>query len=314
MKTFSKVFALVLALMMMLSVSAFAAEYLTGNNGTTLEFSFLYSSSTKESGETDTFASGSNVYVFVKFTGNTEDSKGMGNIDMPIGYNADKLEISTMTEPLPGAYSNNTAYGPGVAWLTWYNANGAYDTEEETYVTEGVLTRIKFTAKADITAEEIASNSLVQILKEGTATDGSTGKLAAVDFTLPTAGTITLIGPDVSEEEEFVPETKKGAAIACDNTITFEKEGFLNDYYSNVAVAKATLGADVPYSEAGFIWATVDGEGTVTETANKFVATDDDAVSGEGTFAYGVVMYAVPDGVTLKAIPYYVTADPNAAE
>ncbi|MBQ7960910.1 MAG: hypothetical protein IJ285_06800 [Clostridia bacterium] len=126
--------------------------------------------------------------------------------------------------------------------------------------------------------------------------------------------TISLVQLEAAGPAPFVPETKKGDAIACDNTITFEKEGFLNDYYSNVAVAKATLGADVPYSEAGFIWATVDGEDTVTETANKFVATDDDAVSGEGTFAYGVVMYGVPEGVTLKAIPYYVTADPNAAE
>lgn len=119
--------------------------------------------------------------------------------------------------------------------------------------------------------------------------------------------TISLVQLE-SGDDEFVPTTEKAEAIVCDNTITFEKEGFITDTYTNVAVAKTTLGADVPYSEAGFIWVK-DG----VETANKFVATDDDAVSGEGTFAYGVIMFGVPSDVTITAIPYYVTADPNAA-
>ncbi|MBE7024339.1 MAG: hypothetical protein E7412_07755 [Ruminococcaceae bacterium] len=225
-------------------------------------------------------------YINDSFTGRVYNAQKNGAMDLPltlwtnVSYNATENEVLLLlTDTASGTvitseYENMLA-GP-------YNV-GYFDFVANSDIAAGSY---DFTVKLDV-----STTSGVQTFTETV--------------------TITVEG---DEPAPFVPETKKGDAIACDNTITFEKEGFLNDYYSNVAVAKATLGADVPYSEAGFIWATVDGEDTVTETANKFVATDDDAVSGEGTFAYGVVMYGVPEGVTLKAIPYYVTADPNAAE
>ena len=57
------------------------------------------------------------------------------------------------------------------------------------------------------------------------------------------------------------------------------------------------------YSEAGFIWV----KDTV-ETANKYTV-DASVIAGGGTFEYGVVMYGIPSGVTITAIPYYVTAE-----
>ncbi len=102
------------------------------------------------------------------------------------------------------------------------------------------------------------------------------------------------------------PAVIKGAEILPSNEdgkLVLEKDpanaNFKNEY-TNVAVFEATLGANVGYSEAGFIWVKDN-----VETANKF-AVDAEVIEGGGEFTYGVAMYAIPDGVKITAIPYYV--------
>lgn len=149
---------------------------------------------------------------------------------------------------------------------------------------------IKFTATADV---DVIDASCFELLN------------AKVLDTNGVAHTVT-VNQIVVEEEEFVPETIKGAVVEGDDTaIELPKsEGSANTHtYTNVATFVATLGADVNYSEAGFIW--VKDE---VESANKFTV-DASVIAGGGTFEYGVVMAGIPDGVDIDAIPYYVTAE-----
>lgn len=104
----------------------------------------------------------------------------------------------------------------------------------------------------------------------------------------------------------FEAETVKGEAIEASATevVLPKSEGSLNtNTYKNVAVFNATLGADVKYGEAGFIWVA-----NGTETANAY-KVDASVIAGGGTFEYGVVMAGIPSDVTITAIPYYVTAE-----
>jgi len=153
--------------------------------------------------------------------------------------------------------------------------------------------KVKFTALDDVDTIDASCFSIVE----------SAMKVAEGDGTLHTL-TINQIE---ASAPEFTPETIKGDVVEGDdaNIVLPKSEGSANTHtYTNVATFKATLGAAVNYSEAGFIWVKDD-----VESEFKFVATDDEAVSGEGTFEYGVVMAGIPAEVDIDAIPYYITAE-----
>lgn len=118
------------------------------------------------------------------------------------------------------------------------------------------------------------------------------------DVTFPTA-TVKMYKP------AFTAETVKGAVVEGTDDIVLEKDPATayDNTYLGTAVFEATLGADVKYGEAGFIFVKDD-----VETANKFTV-DASVIAGGGTFEYAVAMYAIPDGVDIDAIPYYVTAE-----
>lgn len=178
------------------------------------------------------------------------------------------------------------------------------------------------------------STGVLQIVESAAATMVSgDGDYAVLTFTAKEAGTFTLstavvnvqfIIPSttnktvhktalaplsiniVEDAPAFTPETVKGEVVEGDdaNIVLPKSEGSANTHtYTNVATFKATLGADVKYDEAGFIWVKDD-----VESANKFTV-DASVITGGGTFEYGVVMAGIPAGVDIDAIPYYVTAE-----
>ena len=127
--------------------------------------------------------------------------------------------------------------------------------------------------------------------------EGAVDITASVAF--PTA-TVAMYKP------AFTPETVKGAVVEGDDAdIELDKTPATayKNVYTNVATFAATLGADVNYSEAGFIWVKDD-----VETANKYTV-DASVIAGGGTFEYAVVMVGIPTGTDIDAIPYYVTAE-----
>lgn len=150
------------------------------------------------------------------------------------------------------------------------------------------VAKIKFTATADVDVIDASCFELVE-------------SVCAVESDALHTLTFNQIAADDPE-----PVTVKGDEIEASATevVLPKSEGSLNtNTYTNVAVFNATLGADVNYSEAGFIFVK-DG----AEAKNPY-AVDASVIAGGGTFEYGVVMVAIPDGVTISAIPYYVTAE-----
>lgn len=124
--------------------------------------------------------------------------------------------------------------------------------------------------------------------------------------TFPTA-TVNMFKP------AFTAETKKGAAVdATATNIELDKDpatAYKNQYLGT-AVFTATLGADVNYSETGFIFAKNGVEGKGLEKM-----ADGNAITGKGAFEFTVAMYGIPVtdagelAETITAIPYYITAE-----
>ena len=91
-------------------------------------------------------------------------------------------------------------------------------------------------------------------------------------------------------------------------TITFTKENGNPVTYHDVAVFKQTISAsklaNKVVSTCGFQWV-VNNE--VKE--DKLTSEALPIIDGEGDFVFGAVMYGIPEGVTVEAIPFYTLAN-----
>lgn len=255
-------------------------------------------------------AAGEAVYVTIQLDGDFTD---VALVQYSIVFDADKFSTVTSGRAPWGfdatwynstkdgnpdnlGYINTPSFGANPANqanVMFLSTDGYYiDDAGALYGTDNstVAGKIKFTAKTDVDVIDASCFTLTNALvsKESGA-----------------AHTVTVNQIEV-EEEEFVPETVKGTLVEGDDAnIVLDKvpaTAYKNEY-TNVATFAATLGADVNYSEAGFIWVKDD-----VETANVYTV-DASVIAGGGTFEYAVVMAGIPTGVDIDAIPYYITAE-----
>jgi len=252
---------------------------------------------------------GDAVYVNVQLDGDFTD---VAMVQYSIKYDAEKFSTVTTGRAPWGfdktwydstkdgntanlGYINTPSFGEnpaGTVNVLFLSTDGYYIDDAGDLYGDGKTTvagLIKFTAKADV---EVIDATCFEILN------------AKVSDTNGVAHTVTVNQIEASAPE-FTPETVKGAVVEGEDDIVLEKDPATayDNTYLGTAVFEATLGADVKYGEAGFIWVKDD-----VESANKFTV-DASVIAGGGTFEYAVAMYAIPDGVDIDAIPYYVTAE-----
>lgn len=239
---------------------------------------------------------GDEFLVTIKYIPGADSAFKGGTVKLQWNY-ADG--VATMIEEAEGMTdfsSNLINIKPANNIYTVKHAAAATDAWQD-LTSEAVFSVVKFKAEkvGTFTLEGVTGTNVTF------ADAGNTDRLA-VKSIAPITITIKDNAPVVPP---FVAETVKGEVVEGTDDIVLEKDPATayDNTYLGTAVFEATLGADVKYGEAGFIWVKDD-----VESANKF-AVDASVIAGGGTFEYAVAMYAIPDGVDIDAIPYYVTAE-----
>lgn len=242
---------------------------------------------------------GDEFLVTIKYIPGADSCFKGGTIKLEWNYADGVASIMEEVDGIDAFTSNTINFKPATNIYTIKHAATADDAWQE-LTTEGVYSVVKFKAEKVGTFTLSAGSAAVTFADEGNTDRLSYKGTSMAPITITVKDNAPVVPP-------FTPETiKADAAIAATaDVITLPKsEGSLNtNDYTQVAVFTGSFEAATNYSKAGLIWVK-DG----VESTNTFDVADGNAVSGAGSFEYNVAMYAIPTGVTITAIPYYVTA------
>ena len=170
-----KVISLTLVITLILSlicVPGFAATVSEGTNGKNIYLSLVFTSDT--AGETSiTSVDKDDVfYIWLNFAGNPTNSlkESVNGYDLLVGYNTEKIEITSKTNRLtaPTLYNNYTT--EGVVYASWVTTEGIVDDEGE-LASSGTLIRLKAKALTNLSNDDLNN---IKFLKEANIAAGNT--------------------------------------------------------------------------------------------------------------------------------------------
>lgn len=163
-KSLKKALALVLSLAILTSIVALpvSAETVSaGSNGKTIYLSTKVASDYQGTTEISTVNSGNSFYVLLNFANNpSTKAESIQAYDILLGYDDEKME--PVDDGFGQGLTNATVnefFNTGVVYLSWASENGIKQGLE--IATEGNLEWVGFTAKTDLTAEDLASFEII---------------------------------------------------------------------------------------------------------------------------------------------------------
>ena len=207
MRLIKRIIATVLAFMMLMSATAFAATIAEGTNGNTINISFEITSDEEATEPITSVEKDEWFYIWIKFSGNpTELADSIQSYDLLVSYDPAKMSPDCSYSGLGTPLFENFAFLDGVAYFSWANIKGLVKSKR--IQESGTLFGFDALALTDLTKEDLDAITLIP-----TATAG--GKKQDTLMNNGATETFTIAIPDPLPEKPTITGSAgdKGVAV-----------------------------------------------------------------------------------------------------